>query len=66
MTADRMEREALLHEALNDVLHDWMTCLDPSERRRQLKGILLNESPWPFEDYATSLLFIREHGGEIG
>lgn len=48
-----------LREALNDVLADWLNCDDPSARRAQLRGILLNESPWPLEDLATSILFIR-------
>lgn len=61
------ERDALVAEverlraALNDVLDDWFGCRDPSARRAQLRGIMLSESAYPFEDAATSLLYVRAH-----
>ena len=50
-----------LHTALGDTLREWLECADPEARRRQLRAVLLECSPYPLVDPATALLYVRSH-----
>ena len=49
-----------LYEALNDVLHDWITCADPVARQAQLRRVLMEDSAYPSDSLARTLLRVRQ------
>ena len=49
-----------LYEALNDVLHDWITCADPVARQAQLRRVLMEDNAYPSDSLARTLLRVRQ------